>query len=84
MPLTRIEKLDLVANVPTLVFPVLWADETAELDSTTAEDFKSMVLMPQKIVDGVAIGLGIVLGAVLFVAGLFLTCVKENKRVYKA
>lgn len=52
------------------LFPILWADEGAELDEEGANDFKDMVETPIKIVNGLSIGLGIVVGSVLFVIGV--------------
>jgi hypothetical protein len=54
-----------------------------ELDEENADKFKSMVLVPSKVVDGVAIGIGMVLGAILFFVGLFLILWK-GKSSYKA
>ena len=83
MPLVKIDGLTLLSNVPELIFPIMWADETAELDEENADKFKSMVLVPSKVVDGVAIGVGMVLGAILFFVGLFLILCK-GKSSYKA
>lgn len=30
--MTKIKEINLVSQVPDLIFPVLWADENAELD----------------------------------------------------
>ena len=72
MPLTKVPGLELMENVPELIFPILWADETAELDDENADKFKSLVLTPTKVVDGISIGLGMVVGSILFVVGAFL------------
>ena len=72
MPLVQLKGLDLMSNVPELLFPIMWADETAVLDELNAENFKTMVMTPTKIVDGVAIGLGMVAGSLLFFVGLFI------------
>ena len=80
MPLARVKRLNLLSKVRDLIFPIMWADETAQLDSANAEDFKSMVLNPTKVVDGVAIGLGIVVGAILILVGLSMTCFKRKRR----
>jgi len=47
-----------------IVFPLLWADESAEIDDDTVGDLKSKLLTPKKIVDiakWVLIGVGIAL-----------------------
>ena len=60
-------------NLPIVeLFPVLWADEGADLDEENEKKFKDMVVTPALVVNGLAIGAGMVLGAVLFVLGLFL------------
>ena len=79
MPLARVERLNLLSKVPNLIFPIMWADETAQLDSENAEEFKSMVLNPTKVVDGVAIGLGIVVGGILVVVGLLMIFFKRKR-----
>jgi hypothetical protein len=43
-----------------------------------------MVLTPTKVVDGVAIGLGMVVGGLLFIAGIVVVVVKGRSRSYKA
>ena len=78
MPLTKIAELNIVSKVREMIFPIMWADETAQLDAENADKFKSMVLMPTKIVDGVAIGLGIVLGSIMFLVGMFFICFKRK------
>ena len=79
MPLARVERLNLLSKVPNLIFPIMWADETAQLDSENAEEFKSLVLNPTKVVDGVAIGLGIVVGGILVVVGLLMIFFKRKR-----
>ena len=76
MPLAKVPGLALLENVPELIFPILWADETAELDEENADKFKSLVLTPTKVVDGVSIGLGMVVGSILFVLGAFMVLKK--------
>ena len=73
--------LDLTKNLPVVeLFPILWADEGADLDQENEDKFKSMIVTPINVVNGVSIGLGIVLGAVLIVLGLFLW-VRNRRRM---
>jgi hypothetical protein len=87
MPLTRIANFTLVSNVRNMVFPIMWADEMAQLDKENADKFISLVLTPTKIVDGVAIGIGMVLGSIMFLAGmsflLFKKLTKKSDYVFK-
>ena len=63
----------LTSNLPTVdVFPILWADEGADLDETNEKKFKDAVIKPSSIVNGLSIGLGIVFGAILFIIGVFI------------
>ena len=64
------------------LFPILWADEGAELDEDGANEFKDMVEKPIKIVNGVSIGLGIVAGSVLFVIGVITLMCSGGSKSY--
>jgi hypothetical protein len=65
--------LDLTKNLPNVdLFPVLWADEGADLDEENEEKFKDMIVKPSMIVNGLAIGLGMVVGALMFIFGIFI------------
>ena len=67
------EHLELTENLPKIdVFPVLWADEGADLDETNEKKFKDSVIKPSQIVNGLSIGLGMVLGLLLFMIGIFI------------
>ena len=71
--------LDLTSNLPEVdVFPVLWADEGADLDETNADKFKDAVLKPSQLVNGLSIGLGVVVGALLFMIGVFIIAKSQN------
>ena len=56
----------LVGDFPA--FPILWADENAELDEENADDLKRQIIKPIKLVDGFSIALGIVVGSILIVS----------------
>jgi len=72
-PVKKFEYLGLTRNLPTVdVFPVLWADEGADLDEKNEKKFKDAVIKPSSIVNGLSIGLGIVFGAILFIIGVFI------------
>ena len=64
-----IEKL---TNFPELVFPVAWGDENAQVDEETADEFKKIVYGADRLVLGLSVGLGFVLGGILFFAGIFM------------
>jgi len=55
MPLVHLKGLDLLSNLPKLLFPIMWADETAILNEVNTEKFKAMGMNQTEIVDGVAI-----------------------------
>lgn len=61
-------------NLEDVLFPILWADENAEVDDETADLFKLVVQGSEKLVLGISIGLGMVLGGILFVAGIGMCC----------
>ena len=66
------EHFDITKNLPIVeLFPVLWADEGADLDPENEQKFKDMILKPINIVNGTSIGLGVVFGAVL----VFISCI---------
>ena len=72
------EVFDVTKNLPKVeLFPVLWADEGADLDTTNAEKFKDAIVKPTNIVLGLSIALGMVLGAVLVVVGII--CLRRRR-----
>lgn len=71
LKMDRYRHFTAMEQLPSIdLFPILWADEGAELDEEGANDFKDMVETPIQIVNGLSIGLGIVVGSVLFVIGV--------------
>ncbi|CAG7726054.1 unnamed protein product [Allacma fusca] len=70
-------------NVPTMIYPVLWADEGAVMSETTREAITKMVLKPMNIVE---IGKWVLLGlsCTLIAAGLIVYMVQSSKHEYKA
>lgn len=58
-----------------VIFPLIWADESAELDEAFVEDFKSRLLTPVKII-GIVKWVVLILGIVLFILGLVVFVVK--------
>ena len=79
-PMKKYEYLSLTSNLPTVdVFPVLWADEGADLDEENEKKFKDAVIKPTSIVNGLSIGLGIVFGAILFMLGVFIIARSGSK-----
>lgn len=72
-PMQAFEFLDITKDLPKVeLFPVLWADEGADLDQESEDKFKSMILTPINVVNGLSIGMGVVLGALLFVFGIYM------------
>ena len=67
--LDQIPELSVLSNVSKMVFPVVWFDEYATLSEELQAEYVKTVTKPLNIVNGVTIGLGIVLGALLVVAG---------------
>lgn len=68
----NIDILNKVRNVPA--FPMIWADENAELDKENADMLKNDVMKPIKLVDGFSyfmLVLGCVLVAISWVMALF-------------
>lgn len=72
MPLVHLNGLDLLSNLPKLLFPIMWADETAILNEVNTEKFKAMGMNQTKVEDLVAIGLGMVTGFLLFLLRSFI------------
>ena len=65
-------------NLPKVeLFPVLWADEGADLDTTNADKFKDAIVKPTNIVLGLSIALGMVLGAILVIVGII--CLRRRR-----
>jgi len=72
------EGFGVTKNLPKVeLFPVLWADEGADLDTTNADKFKDAIVKPTNIVLGLSIALGMVLGAVLVVVGII--CLRRRR-----
>ena len=66
----KIPELDLLANVDDVVFPLLWLDEYATLTEEDEKDYHKALTKPLNIVDGITIGIGMVFGSLLVVAGI--------------
>ena len=78
------DKLNLTRSLPIVeLFPVLWADEGADLDEENENKFKDMVIKPSNIVNGVSVGVGMVLGAILFIIGAIVMPVIHYKKTKK-
>ena len=73
------EGFTVTENLPKVeLFPILWADEGADLDTTNADKFKDAIVKPSNIVFGLSIGMGMVLGALLVIGGI--VCLKRSKK----
>ena len=55
-----------------VVFPLLWLDESGEMSEEDEKDYKKAITHPLNVVDGVLIGIFMVGGALLFLAGTVL------------
>ncbi|CAF3634300.1 unnamed protein product [Rotaria sp. Silwood1] len=64
---------DGLKNVPTLIMPAVWINESTVIDQKTADDFKSEVLRIFTIIRWLSIGLAIFGTIALFTVLLFLT-----------
>ena len=73
--MSAFEGFDLTKNLPQVdLFPVLWADEGADLDEENEVKFKDAIENPINIVSGLSIGVGMVLGSLLFITGIAFRC----------
>ncbi|KAK7066711.1 Scavenger receptor class B, member 2 [Halocaridina rubra] len=64
IPLKQYGNLPSFRNVPEVIFPILWVNESAEIDTASAKDVKKAIYLPFTIVDaicGVLIGVGVIL-----------------------
>ena len=65
----------------TILFPVLWADEGADLDEENADKLKSLLITPIKAVNIISIVLGVVLGSVAVILSLAIVIIwMESKQ----
>ena len=82
MPLkssTGEHSLEILNNVITIpAFPLVWADENAELDEENAKMLKSDVIMPMNLVDGFSYFM-LVFGAILVIASWVMVLVCSTK-----
>ena len=65
-----VPEIDLLSNVSEVYFPVMWFDETAEIDQEWTKKFKNIVQVPFLLVDiftylGISVGAICVIGSVL-------------------
>ena len=65
-----VDEIDVLKNVLDVYFPVMWFDESAEIDDVWTKKFKNMVTTPFLLVD-IFTYLGISLGAVCIIVGIF-------------
>ena len=83
MPMKKMDKgtidilSQLIGDFPA--FPIIWADENAELDEENADELKGQIIKPIKLVDGFSIALGIVIGSILIVSAwaIVLFCIQK-------
>ena len=87
MPLKRSTgdlSLSILNDVTTIpAFPLVWADENAELDEENADMLKSDVIMPMNLVDGFSYFM-LAFGAILVIASwiMVLVCSTKNDNKY--
>ena len=65
-----VTEIDILSNVSDVYFPVMWFDETAEIDEEWTNKFKNIVQVPFLLVDiftylGIAVGALCIIGSVL-------------------
>ena len=64
---------DLTKKVQNITaFPVFWIEASVDLDNEGAKMLKDTFDKPIQIVNGLALWLGIVLGTLLFIAGIYV------------
>lgn len=73
VPLRRYSDLPTFKNVPEVIFPVLWVNESAEIDASSAKDVKKGVSLPFIVVDAIC-GSLIAIGAILLIVGGIKFC----------
>ncbi|KAM9311749.1 platelet glycoprotein 4 [Gastrophryne carolinensis] len=74
------DKIDVMANLRTMfVFPVLWLNETALVDDDSANEFKSKVATPMKVLEVLKILL-LCIGIVMFLACSISLCVRSSRK----
>ena len=82
MPLKRSTgdlSLDILNNVATIpAFPLVWADENAELDEENADMLKSDVILPMNLVDGFSYFM-LAFGAILIIVSWVMVLVCSTK-----
>ena len=82
MPLKRSTgdlSLSILNNVMTIpAFPLVWADENAELDEENADMLKSDVIMPMNLVDGFSYFM-LAVGAILVITSWVMVLVCSTK-----
>ncbi|XP_045106675.1 lysosome membrane protein 2-like isoform X2 [Portunus trituberculatus] len=70
IPLKRYGNLPSFKNVPEVIFPILWVNESAEVDSKMAREVRNAVYIPFVVVDALC-GSLIAIGALLLVVSGF-------------
>ena len=82
MPLKRSTgdlSLSILNDVTTIpAFPLVWADENAELDEENADMLKSDVIMPMNLVDGFSYFM-LAVGAILVITSWVMVLVCSTK-----
>ena len=67
-----VQEIEMLRNVPELFFPVMWFDQSAQIDDVWTKKFKNMVQTPFLLVDiftylGISVGvLGVIFSIILF------------------
>ena len=64
------------------LFPILWADEGGDLDTANADKFKDAIVKPSRIVLGLSIAIGMILGAVLVLIGIYMNVRRNRNKIY--
>ncbi|KAK3868704.1 hypothetical protein Pcinc_025925 [Petrolisthes cinctipes] len=83
VPLRPYGNLPSFKNVPEVIFPVLWVNESAAIDSALAKDVNKATFLPFLIVD-IVFGALLVLGIVLLViAGIKFRRIRRNRGQHK-
>lgn len=65
-----IPEIELLKGVEDAVFPLLWLDEYATISEEDEKEYHKTLTKPLNVVDGISIGLGMVLGSLLVLGGI--------------
>lgn len=69
MDIVQSEDITALSKITPNIFPMAWGDENAELSEDDTKDLEKLMSMSTSVINFLWIGLGIVFGIVLIIAG---------------